>query len=161
MRVFLILLILSSCNRSIFPEKYFKKCNYVVKSDTGYYYVNIQWYTDSVNKLRKKLLDSAKKSSDEIESALYYQIYKLPKDTTKRIIISFHDNIPFRYSVERLYYWDHINFRAFFPPLLLFQCKHIRNQAINRGLQRCLKSECDGIIVDNSMVAYKIIRIHN
>lgn len=88
------------------------------------------------------------------------QMNELPKDSTINYIVSFQDYIPgINYTIVRTYWWDYSNIRFLVPFLDLFDRWHNYNQCVNRAVEKCMKYNCDGVIIAGDYSTFKLFRV--
>lgn len=88
----------------------------------------------------------------------YYTKTIMRDQASKSIVISFSEHMPFKYEVTHIKNWDHVNFRILAFPLLLGQRAHIINKCVDVAIKTCAKLGGDGVIIDNSLVNFKIVK---
>ncbi len=112
---------------------------------------------DSINKRLSRSSDKAQEYFENSSSILQNQISQIPKDSTYNYIVSFTDNMKgINYSVVRTYWWDYSNWRFMIPFLGYFNRWHNFNQCVNRGMAKCLKYNCDGVIIAGDYSTFKL-----
>jgi hypothetical protein len=79
-------------------------------------------------------------------------------DSTKKIEITFNFKGNSKLKPIGIYYWDHINFRFLFPPLLFFKKEHVHNKCINKAIEQCIKHEADGINMGIELYNFQIMK---
>jgi|GEM_PF-6100229 hypothetical protein len=119
--------------------------------------------TRQIDSIEQKLKTASQFATDYLEnkkSKLQSQINEIPKDSTVNYIVSFTDDIKgINYSIVRTYWWDYNNWRFLVPFLTDFNRYHNFNQCVNRAMDKCLKYNCDGVIIAGDYSTFKLFMV--